>query len=100
MLSGLTLHGDIIVDEGAEVSLRQRHGSLLPVGVKEVNGPFQRGDVVYISNLDRQRFACGLVNYSSDQVDAIKGCRSDGILELIGCSYGQEVVHRNNLALI
>ena len=100
MLSGLTLHGDIIVDEGAEASLRRRHGSLLPVGVKEVNGPFQRGDVVYISNLDGQRFACGLVNYSSEQVDAIKGRRSDGILELIGCSYGQEVVHRNNLTLI
>lgn len=100
MLSGLSLHGDIIVDEGAEASLRRRHGSLLPVGIREVNGPFQRGDIVYISNADGQRFACGLVNYSSDQVDAIKGKRSDGIPDLIGCSYGEEVVHRNNLALI
>ena len=100
MLSGLSLHGDIIVDEGAEASLRRRHGSLLPVGIREVSGPFQRGDVVYISNLQRERFACGLVNYSSDQVDAIKGKRSDGIPDLIGCSYGQEVIHRNNLALI
>ena len=100
MLSGLSLNGDIIVDEGAEASLRRRHGSLLPVGIREVNGPFQRGDIVYISNVDGQRFACGLVNYSSDQVDAIKGKRSDGIPELIGCSYGEEVVHRNNLALI
>ncbi len=100
MLSGLSLHGDIIVDEGAEASLRRRHGSLLPVGIREVSGPFQRGDIVYISNLEGQRFACGLVNYSSDQVDAIKGKRSDGIPDLIGCSYGEEVVHRNNLALI
>ena len=100
MLSGLSLHGDIIVDEGAEASLRRRHGSLLPVGIREVNGPFQRGDIVYISNVEGQRFACGLVNYSSDQVDAIKGKRSDGIPDLIGCSYGEEVVHRNNLALI
>ena len=88
---------------------RGRRGGSLPAtaarqpaagGVKEINGPFQRGDVVYISNLYGQRFACGLVNYSSEQVDAIKGCRSDGILDLIGCSYGQEVVHRNNLTLI
>ena len=100
MLSGLTLHGDIIVDEGAEASLRRRHGSLLPVGIKEVKGPFQRGDVVYISNSKNERFACGLVNYDSEQVDAIKGKRSDGIPDLIGCSYGQEVIHRNNLALI
>ena len=100
MLSGLSLHGDIIVDAGAETSLRRRHGSLLPVGVKGVNGPFQRGDIVYISNGEGHRFACGLVNYSSEQVDAIKGCRSDGIPDLIGCSYGQEVIHRNNLALI
>ena len=100
MLSGLSLHGVIIVDEGAEASLRRRHGSLLPVGIREVNGPFQRGDIVYISNMKGQHFACGLVNYSSDQVDAIKGKRSDGIPELIGCSYGEEVVHRNNLALI
>ena len=100
MLSGLSLHGVIIVDEGAEASLRRRHGSLLPVGIREVNGPFQRGDIVYISNMGGQHFACGLVNYSSDQVDAIKGKRSDGIPELIGCSYGEEVVHRNNLALI
>jgi glutamate 5-kinase len=100
MLSGLSLHGDIIVDEGAEASLRRRHGSLLPVGIREVSGPFQRGDIVYISNQQRERFACGLVNYSSDQVEAIKGKRSDGIPDLIGCSYGQEVIHRNNLALI
>ena len=100
MLSGLSLNGDITVDEGAEASLLRRHGSLLPVGIKEVKGPFQRGDIVYISNLSGHRFACGLVNYSSEQVDAIKGRRSDGIPELLGCSYGQEVVHRNNLALI
>ena len=100
MLSGLSLHGDIIVDEGAEVSLRRHHGSLLPVGIKQVNGPFDRGDIVYISNSAKERFACGLVNYNSEQVDAIKGRRSDGILDTIGCSYGQEVVHRNNLALI
>ncbi len=100
MLSGLSLHGDIIVDSGAEASLRRRHGSLLPVGIRQVKGPFERGDIVYISNAEGQRFACGLVNYSSDQVDAIKGKRSDGIPDLIGCSYGQEVIHRNNLALI
>lgn len=100
MLSGLSLHGDIIVDEGAEASLRRRHGSLLPVGIREVSGPFQRGDIVFISNLQRERFACGLVNYSSDQVDAIKGKRSDVIPDLIGCSYGEEVIHRNNLTLI
>ncbi len=100
MLSGLSLHGDIIVDEGAEASLRRRHGSLLPVGIREVSGPFQRGDIVFISNLQRERFACGLVNYSSDQVNAIKGKRSDGIPDLIGCSYGEEVIHRNNLTLI
>ena len=100
MLSGLSLHGDIVIDRGAEASLRERHGSLLPVGVKDVSGYFQRGDVVYIANLEKERFACGLANYSSQQVDRIKGHPSDSIQEIIGCNYGQEVVHRNNLVLI
>ena len=100
MLSGLSLHGDIVIDRGAETSLRERHGSLLPVGIKDVLGSFERGDVVYIANLEKERFACGLANYSSLQVDRIKGYPSDTIQEIIGCNYGQEVVHRNNLVLI
>ncbi len=100
MLSGLSLHGDIVIDHGAEQALRKRHGSLLPPGVHDVSGEFQRGDVVYITNLQQERFACGLVNYSSHQVAKIKGRRSDSIQEIIGCHFGQEIVHRNNLALI
>ena len=70
------------------------------MGIKDVSGSFERGDVVYIANLEKERFACGLANYSSQQVDRIKGSPSDSIQEIIGCNYGQEVVHRNNLVFI
>lgn len=100
MLSGLSVNGDIVIDQGAEKALREQNRSLLPAGVKDVCGDFQRGDVVYITSLEKERLACGLVNYSAAEVARIKGHRSDSIQEILGCHYGQEVVHRNNMVLM
>lgn len=100
ILSGLSDNRDIIVDRGAEKALRNHNRSLLPAGVKDVFGDFSRGDVVYITSQDEVRLACGLVNYSSGEVTKIKGQRSDNIEEILGCDYGQEVVHRNNMVLM
>jgi glutamate 5-kinase len=47
-----------------------------------------------------QQVACGIANYSAQEVEAIKGLRSDRIAELLGYTYGQEVVHRDNLVLM
>ncbi len=92
--------GEIEVDGGAANALLHRHVSLLPAGVKAVRGHFIRGDIVYIVDTAGNRVACGIANYSAADISRISGLRSDGIEGILGYHYGQEVVHRNNLALI
>ncbi len=99
-LSGLSTRGEIRVDSGAASALRTRNSSLLPVGVREVGGNFNRRDVVMIVDDEGKKVACGVTNYSSEEIAAIKGLRSDRIEETLGHRYGEEVVHRNNLAVL
>lgn len=101
MLSGLATHGAIVVDAGAAKALIERNKSLLPAGVRDVRGPFKRGDTVNICLPDGgQPIACGITNYDDRDVAAICGLRSDRIAEVLGHQYGSEVVHRNNLVLL
>ena len=100
LLSGLSTKGELRVDQGAASALRSQHKSLLPAGVQEVRGDFARHDVVLVVDSEGQRIACGITNYSSKEVAAIKGLRSDRIQQALGYQYGDEVVHRNNLAVL
>ena len=100
LLSGLSTKGELRVDQGAASALRSQHRSLLPAGVQEVRGDFARHDVVLVVDSEGQRIACGITNYSSKEVAAIKGLRSDRIQQALGYQYGDEVVHRNNLAVL
>jgi glutamate 5-kinase len=100
MLAGLSLRGSIIVDAGAARALRQQNRSLLPAGVRRVQGDFQRGDAVAICDSEGQRIACGIANYSSADTEAIRGRRSDCIDEVLGHEYGAEVVHRGNMLVL
>ena len=100
MLSGLATRGAIIVDAGAAKALIERSKSLLPAGVRDVIGPFKRGDTVHISLAEGHPIACGITNYDDRELAAISGLRSDRIAEVLGHQYGSEVVHRNNLVLL
>ena len=97
MLSGLSNHGDIVVDSGAVDVIRSQSSSLLPAGVKEIRGAFQRGDIVSILGSEGPRIAVGITNYESTELDMIKGSHSSRIEEVLGYTYGDEVVHRNNM---
>ena len=99
-LSGLSARGEILVDNGAAQALKAKNSSLLPVGVTEVHGNFDRREVVLIVDKDGKRVACGVSNYSAREVAAIRGLNSSKIEETLGHQYGEEVVHRNNLALL
>jgi glutamate 5-kinase len=99
MLSGLAARGRIVVDAGAERAVCGKHTSLLPAGVVRAEGAFQRGDAVAIHNEAGTRIAFGIANYGDAEVNAIKGQRSDRIVDVLGYAYGAEVVHRNNLVL-
>ena len=99
MLSGLSTRGRIVIDEGAAKAVLSRGKSLLPAGVREVAGPFDRGDSVSICSDDGRELAIGITNYAHEDAAAICGLRSDKIEETLGHEYGAELVHRNNLVL-
>jgi glutamate 5-kinase len=100
MLSGLSTRGIIVVDAGAAKALTERKTSLLPAGVKAVDGTFKRGDTVNVTLPDGVPIACGITNYGDAEVEAIRGLRSDKIAEALGYQYGSAVIHRNNLVIL
>ena len=93
--------GDLSIDAGAVRALRQQNKSLLPSGISQVKGKFDRGDIVNIVEYEKgEKVACGISNYGSSDINIIKGAHSDRIVELLGYEYGNEVVHRDNLAVL
>jgi glutamate 5-kinase len=99
ILAGGHASGRITIDEGAVQALRGG-GSLLPVGVRAVSGPFERGDSVRVLDLAGRELARGLVNYPSEDLERIRGRHSGEIEQILGFVYGDEVIHRNNLVLL
>jgi len=100
MLSGLSTKGKLVVDSGAALALRRQKRSLLAAGIKEVQGKFERGDIVNIYDPQGSRLGCGITNYGSGDIGAIQGAHSKKIAALLGYDYGSEVVHRNNLVVL
>ncbi len=100
MLSGLASKGKLIIDDGAALALKEHNRSLLPAGVVGVEGEFQRGDVVDISDSEGNHIGCGIPNYSSKDIATIKGAHSEAIESVLGYEYGSEVIHRNNMVLL
>jgi glutamate 5-kinase len=95
----LTPRGRLVIDAGAERALIDG-SSLLPVGVVSVEGNFQRGDAVSIFSGDGRDIARGLTSYSSIDAKVLQGRRSEEIEKLLGYAGRDEMVHRDNLALL
>lgn len=100
MLSGLSGGGKIVVDEGARAALLEDNRSLLSAGIKNVEGSFERGDIISILDGNCDQIAVGIINYSSSEVFEIKGVQSVRIQEILGYHLGDEVVHRSNMAVL
>jgi glutamate 5-kinase len=100
LLAGVkTSRGILKVDDGAVRALLQG-GSLLAVGVNSVKGRFDRGDAVRIVSLEGKEIATGLVNYTHDEMVRLSGHRSDEIESLLGYTFGDEIVHHNNMVFL
>lgn len=99
LLCGFSCKGSLRVDKGALAALKDGNRSLLPAGVTGVTGQFERGEAVDILDAAGNHIANGIANYSSADIERIKGARSDRIAAILGHDYGDEVVHRNNLVL-
>jgi glutamate 5-kinase len=100
ILSGLSIRGSVVVDEGAAKALRERKTSLLPAGVKDVCGEFARGDTVEVTTATGERLGSGIANYGAADLLALRGARSSQIAGILGHDYGAEAVHRDNLVLV
>ncbi len=92
--------GELVVDAGAVGALTQRGRSLLPAGIVAVRGRFGIGDPVSCLGPDGEELARGLVGYSSDDIQRIKGQSTKQIEKTLGYSNGDEVIHRDDLVLL
>jgi glutamate 5-kinase len=92
--------GGVVIDAGAAKALQCGGSSLLAVGIRSSNGDFSKGDVVGIFNEKGNELAHGIVNYDIADVEKIKGLKGEALIKVLGEVGYQEVVHRNNLALI
>jgi len=95
----LLLKGRVVVDAGAARAVRSGGRSLLPIGVTEVEGEFQRGDVIACLDPDRREIARGLVNYSSAQTRQIARRPTGEIEAVLGFIEEPELIHRDNLVV-
>ncbi|OFZ72401.1 MAG: glutamate 5-kinase [Betaproteobacteria bacterium RBG_16_64_9] len=92
--------GRLQLDEGAARALVQDGKSLLPIGVKAVEGEFERGSVVACLSPSGKEIARGLVNYSAHETRRIAGRASSQIQRILGYVDEHELIHRNNLVLL
>ncbi|MBM3993638.1 MAG: glutamate 5-kinase [Planctomycetes bacterium] len=91
--------GKLVLNEGAKAAVQQQGKSLLPVGVLEVHGSFNKGDVISLCDAAGAEFARGLTNYSSEDATQIAGLRTEMIGEILGAAPYEEIVHRDNLVV-
>ncbi len=94
----LETQGALVVDKGAVRALRAGK-SLLPAGVKRIEGRFQRGDAVDIVGLDGQEVGRGLVAYDATDAERIAGRNSHEIEAILGYAGRAEMIHRDDMAL-
>jgi len=93
--------GKIYIDDGALGALQKKGKSLLPSGMVKIDGNFVKGDVVSILSVKKHKeIARGLINYSSEEVQKIKGLRTSLIKKTLGSKPYDEVVHRDNMVLL
>jgi glutamate 5-kinase len=91
--------GRLQIDPGAARVVRQEGASLLPVGIRRIQNDFERGAVVLVIDEEGRSIAKGLVNYTSAELRDLCGHRSSEIVDILGYTYGDEAIHRDNMVL-
>ncbi|MGD0144303.1 MAG: glutamate 5-kinase [Rhizomicrobium sp.] len=95
---GLKIEGALVIDAGAARALEDGK-SLLPAGVRAVEGAFERGDAVAVRDMEGRELARGLVAYHAEDARRIAGRRSAEIETILGYRGRDEMIHRDDLAL-
>ena len=92
--------GEVVVDQGAHDAVVRKGKSLLPSGLKEVRGAFGVGECVRCLDSDGREFARGLVNYSAQELNRIKGLHTSRIEKVLGYKAYEEIIHRDDLVVL
>ncbi len=96
----LRRRGTLWLDAGAAAAVRDRGKSLLPSGVRKVEGSFKPGDCVSLKDEAGKEFGRGLVNYAAEEIAKLKGAKSKDIESILGYKYTDEIIHRDDLVLL
>jgi glutamate 5-kinase len=99
IIHGIPEKGKLVLDEGARDALVVKGKSLLPSGIRKVEGRFAAGDAVACVDESGRKWAKGLVNYGSDEILRIQGKKTEEIAGLLGYKDYDEVIHRDNLVV-
>ncbi|MDR5709558.1 MAG: glutamate 5-kinase [Armatimonadota bacterium] len=91
--------GELLLDAGAARALREEGASLLPAGIRGVRGEFGVGDPVRCLDPEGRLVGVGLVNYSSSEIERIKGAHTREIETRLGYKHSDEVIHRDHFVL-
>jgi glutamate 5-kinase len=97
---GVRSKGSIHIDDGAVNALTNMGRSLLPSGIMKIEGTFEVGDYIRCLDSRGNRVAKGLTNYSSEDLDRIRGKKTSEIEKILGYKYSDEVIHRDNLVVV
>jgi len=91
--------GEVIVDDGAVKAL-ENGKSLLPAGVIQVKGYFEKGDHILVKNNNNIEWGRGLSSFSSIEIKKIKGSHSSKIISILGYSSKEEIIHKDDLVQV
>lgn len=92
--------GSLTIDDGAVRALVTGKKSLLATGVVEINGRFDMGDIIEITDINKKMIAKGIVNYKSDELVTIKGKKTTEIRNLLNGHFFDEVVNRDDMIIL
>ncbi len=100
LASGLNVRGLMILDSGATRAVVRDKRSLLPAGIREVEGHFVRGDSVRLADEDRKTIGYALVNYDNKAAWRLRGVKSNDIFSVLGYMHEEEMAHRDNMSVL
>jgi glutamate 5-kinase len=92
--------GRVFMDDGAMAALLKSGRSLLASGIMKVDGAFDAGEVIHCVDCKGMEFARGVTNYSSREIEKIKGLKTGDIERVLGFKVYDEVIHRDNLVVL
>jgi len=95
-----TPRGVLTLDEGGAKAVREKHSSVLPVGVVTIMGRFSEGDLVEIRDQEGNRLARGITQINATNLKLVLGQKTSVVKTRLGTEAPDEVIHKNDMVLL